>query len=105
MMSVHWAKADMRLRASRSDFDPRVPPLKPTGGGWSNRWRDEGCGPVGLVHTHKVGIKYKKPPPRPKANGIGHPVRSSQRLLKNILGGAQSDFSAWPAFCTLQWPA
>ena len=19
------------------------------------------CGPVGLVHTHKVGIKYKKP--------------------------------------------
>ena len=33
MMSVHWVKADMRLRASRSDFDPRVRPLKPTVGG------------------------------------------------------------------------
>ncbi len=33
IMSVHWVKADMRLRASRSDFDPRVRPLKPTVGG------------------------------------------------------------------------
>jgi hypothetical protein len=55
------SKQTLRLRASRSDFDPRVPPLKPTGGGWSNRWHDEGCGPVGLIHTQKVGIKYKKP--------------------------------------------
>ena len=38
-MSVHWAKADIRLRASGSDFDPRVRPLKANGGGWSNLWR------------------------------------------------------------------
>src|SRR5229473_3564979 len=39
MTSVHWVKADIRLRASRSDFDPRVRPLKPAGGGWSNHCR------------------------------------------------------------------
>src|SRR5260370_33977758 len=39
MMSVHWAKADIRLRASGSDFDPRVRPVKAHGGGWSNLWR------------------------------------------------------------------
>src|SRR5258708_2833144 len=39
MMSVHWAKADIRLRASGSDFDPRVRPVKANGGGWSNLWR------------------------------------------------------------------
>src|SRR6476620_1074839 len=29
----------LRLRASRSDFDPRVRPLKPAGGGWLNLCR------------------------------------------------------------------
>jgi hypothetical protein len=38
-MSVHWAKADIRLRASGSDFDPRVRPVKAHRGGWSNLWR------------------------------------------------------------------
>ena len=38
-MSVHWAKADIRLRASGSDFDPRARPVKAHGGGWSNLWR------------------------------------------------------------------
>ncbi len=39
VMSVHWAKADIRLRASGSDFDARVRPVKANGGGWSNLWR------------------------------------------------------------------
>src|SRR5258708_31308984 len=39
VMSVHWAKADIRLRASGSDFDARVRPVKAHGGGWSNLWR------------------------------------------------------------------
>jgi hypothetical protein len=59
-MSVHWVKADMRLRASRSDFDPRVRPLKPTVGVVKSLALI-GAGPVVLVHTHKAGIKYKKP--------------------------------------------
>jgi hypothetical protein len=50
MMSVHWVKADMRLRASRSDFDPRVRPLKPTVGGGqiSGAYRRRTDGP----HSH-----------------------------------------------------
>jgi len=37
MMSVHWARADIRLRASGSDFDPSTS-ASPRWG-WSNLWR------------------------------------------------------------------
>src|SRR5436309_212478 len=37
MMSVNWAKADIRLRASGSDFDPSTS-ASPRWG-WSNLWR------------------------------------------------------------------
>ena len=60
-MSVHWVKADIAVATSRSDFDRRVRPLKPTVGVVKSLALI-GAGPVGLVHTHRVGIKYKKPP-------------------------------------------
>jgi hypothetical protein len=57
----------LRLRASRSDFDPkrvyddkRVSQLKP-GMGVVKSLEHIGSGPVGLIHTQKIEIKYKKP--------------------------------------------
>jgi hypothetical protein len=45
------------------------------GGGWGvvkslGRW---GSGPVGLLHTQKVGTKYKKPPQAPNASTPNQP--------------------------------
>src|SRR6267378_4697450 len=78
MMSVHWVKADMRLRASRSDFDPRVRPLKPTVGGGqiSGAYRRRTGGPGSYA---KFSVFKKKKDPllgskatrRPMGTGCG----------------------------------
>jgi hypothetical protein len=55
MMSVHWvniAVASVDLISIR--------PLKPRVGVVKSL-QVIGCGPVALIHTCKVGIKYKKP--------------------------------------------
>jgi len=57
-MSVHWVKADMRLRASRSDFDPRVRSLKPTVGVVKSLALI-GAGPVVLIHTQNLELNPK----------------------------------------------
>src|ERR1700730_111376 len=60
MMSVHWVKADMRLRASRSDLTREYVRS-------SRRWgvvknlEHLARGPVGLVRTQYFGIKSGKP--------------------------------------------
>src|SRR5258708_3280006 len=60
-MSVHWAKADIRLRASGSDFDPRVRPVKAHGGGWSNLWRLSAPDRWASFIRKKFGINTKSP--------------------------------------------
>src|SRR6266852_5807097 len=62
MMSVHWVEADMRLRASRSDFDPRVRLLKPTVGGWSNLWRLSAPDRWDSFTRKKLELNTKSPP-------------------------------------------
>ena len=90
MMSVHWAKADIRLRASGSDFDPRVRPQ--AHGGVVKSLALTGAGPVGLLCTQKVGIKYKKPLRDP----------SETDLRKGTRGEEESnDLSAVRAFSTI----
>jgi hypothetical protein len=49
----------LQLQALRSDFEPQR--RKAQGWGVVKSLAGFGCGPVGLVHTCKVGIKYKKP--------------------------------------------
>src|SRR6266481_9906373 len=51
-----------QLRASRSDIDPRVPPLKPMGGGWSNRCRHEGADRWASFTRKKLELNTKSPP-------------------------------------------
>ena len=89
-MSVHWAKADIRLRASGSDFDPRVRPQ--AHGGVVKSLALTGAGPVGLLCTQKVGIKYKKPLRDP----------SEPALRKGTRGEEESnDLSAVRVFSTI----
>jgi len=67
MMSVHWVNADIALRASRSDFDPkRVRPPKPHGGGWSNLRKYYRRGPVGPgLSTKSFTFLEEKTPTSP----------------------------------------
>src|SRR5258705_5042155 len=59
MMSVHWAKADIRLRALDPILTLDYVRSKPTVGGKSLALI--GAGPAGLLRSQKTGIKYKKP--------------------------------------------
>ena len=61
-----WVKADISLPASRSDFDPKRLTISECvrSSPWWGVVKSLGYyrrGPVGLVHTRKAGIKYKKP--------------------------------------------
>src|ERR1700693_4158451 len=60
-MSVHWVKADIAIGAPRSDFDPRVRPLRRGGWGVVKSLGDLAGGPVGLVHTQKIEAQSEKP--------------------------------------------
>jgi hypothetical protein len=57
MMSVHWMQT---LRLRDLILARGVRPLKPQVGG-GQILPLIGAGPVVLLHTQKVGIKYKKP--------------------------------------------
>jgi hypothetical protein len=59
MMSVHWVKADIRLRASRSDFDPSTSAQSPRVVVVKSLPLI-GAGPVGLVHTQKSQVLKKE---------------------------------------------
>jgi len=94
-MSVHWAKADIRLRASGSEFDARVRPVKPTWG-MVKSLALIGAGPVGLVRTQKFGIQSEKPtldgvPARSSTSVFGvpaQPVDATQAL--NLSAGVSN---------------
>src|SRR5258706_4128468 len=75
-MSVHWVKADIAIGTPRSDFDPRVRPLRRGGWGVVKSLGDLSSGPVGLLHSQKTGIKYKKP----SYSGVGICCRGSRAI-------------------------
>jgi hypothetical protein len=79
-MSVHWAKADIRLRASGSDFDPRVRPVKAHGGGWSNLWRLSAPDRRSWFVRNILELNPERPPRRRRMCFSGR-LRQSVRAL------------------------
>jgi hypothetical protein len=76
-MSVHWVKADIAIGAPRSDFDPRVRPLRRGGWGWSN---------LGAIFPADrrvwfIGKKFaffQKKNPTSSGEGVSYPAFSFQ---------------------------
>ena len=66
----------MRLRASRSDFGPRVRPLKPAGGGWLNLWRLSAPDRWAWFIRKKLKLNPKSPPGLKRWNSPNLPARA-----------------------------
>src|SRR5258705_9060998 len=93
MMSVHWVNADIALRASRSDFDPkRVRPLKPMVGGGqiSGVLSPRTGGP----HSHaKISIFLDKKPFCDLAIGLRTPYFATLAAKMPKVSGLMPDYS------------
>ena len=87
-MSVHWVKADIAIGSPRSDFDPRVRPLRRGGLGVVKSLGDLSSGPVVLLHTQKLELNTKSPTAtdhdQGDAIGMGRKPGMPLSILSNI---------------------
>src|SRR6266481_2814931 len=60
-MSVVEGRADIKICCVRSTSTGTRRVVRPSGWGVVNSLARRGCGPVGLVHTQKIGIQSEKP--------------------------------------------
>src|SRR5258708_7393538 len=60
-MSVVEGRADIKMCCVRSTSTGTRRVVRPSGWGVVNSLARRGCGPVGLVHTQKIGIQSEKP--------------------------------------------